>query len=228
MYMRVNIDGAPAYAIAYCFLEAGETVFIENGGMALMSEGIQVNMSTGGGLSKGLMRKAFGGESLIMGAYKAEVSGAWVAASPKYPGDVRPLDLSTTGSLLAQSGALLAFDDRVDVSVRPSSVSSALATRGVTLLKMSGLGIAVIGTYGAISEFDVKDGQSVIVDTGHLVAFSENMDIETGFLGGIVTSAATGEALVSKLHGPGHVYIQTRAEEQLFGWINPQRNQNEK
>ena len=226
--MRVQVDGAPAYAIAYCFLETGETVYIENDGMALMSEGIRVSMSTGGGIGKGLLRKAFGGEGLVMGAYMAEVSGAWVAATPKFPGDVRALDLGKTGPLLAQSGALVAFDDQVDVSVKAGNISSALATRGVTLLKMSGIGVSVIGSYGAISEFDVEYGQSVIVDTGHLVAFSDNMEIETGFLGGMVTSAATGEALVTKLYGPGHVYIQTRAEDQLLGWLNPLREQNKK
>jgi uncharacterized protein (TIGR00266 family) len=224
--MHVTVEGSPAYAIAYCHLAYKETVSIEAGGMALMSDGISTSFNSGGGVIKGLARKALGGESFFLGAYTAEVEGAWVAAAPKFPGDVKALDLAQTGPIMAQSGALLAFDSRVDVSVKAARLASAVATRGLTLLRIHGHGCAVLCSYGAINEFDIAAGQSLVIDTGHLVAYAESMKTELGMLGGAVTSVATGEALVMRIHGPGRVYIQTRAESQLAGWINPMREQN--
>lgn len=224
--MRVTVEGSPAYAVAYCHLQAGETVFLEPDAMAVMSEGVSPGVSSGGSIAKGILRKAFGGESFFLGAYTADVTGAWVAASPKFPGDVSTIDLSHTGPMLAQSGSLVAFDDRVDVSVRASNAGGALATRGLTLLRIAGTGVAVLGSYGAIHSFDILAGQSLTVDTGHLVAFTETVQHQVGFLSDIVTSTATGENLVSRLTGPGTVLVQTRAENQLRSWLNPERQQN--
>lgn len=226
--MRVTVEGSPAYAIAYCHLTAGETVFLEPDAMAVMSDGVQAGASAGGSVAKGLIRKALGGESFFLGAYTAQVTGAWVAATPKFPGDVSALDLASAGPVLAQSGSLVAFDDKVDVTVRAAGISSAVSTRGLTLLRVSGSGTAVLGSYGAIHAFDVQQGQSLTVDTGHLVAFTEGMNHEVGFMSDVVTSTATGEHFVSRLTGPGRLLVQTRAENQLRSWLLPERAQNQR
>lgn len=220
--MHVTVDCSPAYAIAYCHLSFGETVHVEADGMALMSDGITLSSGSGGaGIVKGLARKALGGESFFMGAYRADVQGAWVAISPKYPGDVRAVELDETGPLVARSGSLLAYNDGVDVSVRAAGMHQAVATRGLTLLSITGSGTAVLSSYGAIRDFDVAEGQSLIVDTGHLVAYTGGMKTDLGLLGGVVAATTSGEDLVLRIHGPGKVLIQTRAEKQFASWIAP-------
>lgn len=227
--MRVVVECGPAYAIAYCHLSYNEKVHIEAEGMAFMSDGIEVSAGTGtGGIAKGLMRKAFGGESFFMGEYVARIQGAWVAAAPKYPGDIKDVDLGATGSLVVQSGALLAYADTVKVDVKVSGLSQAIATRGLTLLGVSGSGNVVLCSYGAICEFNVQEGQSMIIDTGHLVAYTATMKADTGMLGNAAVALATGENLVARIHGPGKIYVQTRAESQLTSWLFPDREQNER
>jgi uncharacterized protein (AIM24 family) len=116
--MRVNIQCAPSYALAYCYLEAGESVRAESGAMACMSAGITVKVDTGpGGVAKGIMRKTLGGESFFMGRYTAQVHGAWIALAPKIPGDIAEVDITPERGLMATAGAVLAARrSRSDVS----------------------------------------------------------------------------------------------------------------
>lgn len=224
--MQVNIECGPAYAMAYCHLDMGESVLAESGAMSLMSSGISMSAGTGGGVIKGLARKAFGGESFFMGKYTATVHGAWVALAPKYPGDVVTVDLSKTGDIVAESGSMLGIGNDVELSVVGAGVGNVLMKEGITMLKLSGTGTALLCTYGGVQQFDVGAGQSIVIDTGHMVAYSAGMKTQVGAVAGVSASIASGEGLGMRIEGPGHVWIQTRAETQLMSWLFPDRKQN--
>ncbi len=112
--MRVNVECSPAYAMAYCYLDTGESVIVESGGMTAMSDGLNVQAAALGGAVKGLVRKLAGGESFFMGRYTAATHNAWVAVAPKYPGDIACLTLDGDTTLLAESGSFLASSDTID------------------------------------------------------------------------------------------------------------------
>ena len=73
-----------------------------------------------------------------------------------------------------------------------------------------GAGTVFYNSYGAIKEVAVEPGKELVVDTGHLVAFNEDVDYSIGKVGGIRSLIAGGEGLVMKFRGDGHVWIQTR------------------
>jgi uncharacterized protein (AIM24 family) len=56
----------------------------------------------------------------------------------------------------------------------------------------------------------VHPGKELVVDTGHLVAFTEDVEYTIGKVGGIRSLIAGGEGLVMKFRGSGHVWVQTR------------------
>jgi len=97
---------------------------------------------------------------------------------------------------------------------------------GLTIIKAEGQGNLLVGSYGGIEPFDLQHNQELVVDAGHLVAWSSSVNLQIGPLSGVVSSALTQEFIVGKLTGPGRVYIQTRAEQQLRSWIQPRRRQN--
>jgi uncharacterized protein (TIGR00266 family) len=195
--------------------------------MAALSSGIEVKTGTGGGVTKGLMRKALGGESFFLGRYLAKIHGAWVAVAPKYPGDIITLDVDDSHSYMTQTGSMLALGDGVSMDVRASNLTNILSREGITMLRLHGQGKAVLCSYGGLQHFDLEPGQQMIVDTGHLVAYSDGMSMHAGFLSGFTTAATTGEGLVAQLVGPGEVFMQTRAEAQLRNWLIPERAQND-
>jgi len=225
--VQVSIRHRPAYSLAYVSLDAGEKVFVERGAMAIMSGGIHVKASLGGTKVKSAFaRQVVGNEGFVFSVYEAELSGAWIGLSPPRPGDVEVLEVSGDG-FLVQSGSLLCYSEGVDVSLRYGGVRSVVMQEGVAYVRISGEGTAVCASYGAIERIDIGPGESLIVDTGHLVAFSESLDFMFGPLSSITTAALSGEGIVAKFTGPGVVYVQTRAEKDFRSWIAPERGQND-
>lgn len=195
--------------------------------MAAMSAGVSVSAGLGpGGVTKAVLRKQLGGESFFMTRYSSSIHGAWVALAPKYPGDVEHSPLDGERALLIQSGSLLAVSSGVSIDVRWAGMRSIAMREGSMLLKVAGEGDVLMSSYGGIQRFELAEGEQMIVDTSHLVAFSEDISFKIGPLGGVGVAALSGEGIVAKMTGPGLVYIQTRAETGLRGWLFPQSEQS--
>lgn len=226
--MRISIDCKPSYSVATVVLDANEAVSCESGAMAYMSSGLEASGSMQGGVVRSLMRKSFGDESFFMAKYTARVHGAWVALAPKYPGDIDVINLDGNREYFVEAGASLGHGQNVVIDVKYAGVRSIALREGATVLKASGHGPMIICSYGAIQKFTLGYGENIIVDTGHLVAWSADMGMRFGPLSGIVTSQVTGEGLVGELTGPGEVWVQTRAESSIKDWIFPDRAQNKR
>jgi uncharacterized protein (TIGR00266 family) len=225
--MDVRLTCSPSYTLAYCHLAASEVVMVEAGAMAAMSAGVRTSGSVGpGGIGKAVMRKALGGEGFFMARYQAELEGAWVAVAPRYPGDIAAERITPDAGMLIEQGSLLAVSQGLSVDVKYAGVRNIVLQEGVTLLRVSGDGDLLAGTYGGLQRFVLGDGEQVIVDTGHLVGFSDTVKTKIHMLGGAATSVVSGEGLVGVITGPGVVLMQTRAEQALRSWLFPDRSQN--
>jgi len=225
--MQIDIQCSPSYAIAYCFLEAGEKLRAESGSMALMSTGLDVSVDAGpGGIAKGLMRKGLAKESFFMTTYTARVHGAWVAVAPKYPGDLHVVDVAeATGGMFVESGSLLALSGGLADDVRFAGLGNIAMHEGATMQRVHGDGKLLLATYGGMQRFELADGESLIIDTGHIVAMSDQLrrSMRVGPLAGLVKAKLSGEGLVAELTGPGVLLAQTRAEAGLRSWLFPER-----
>lgn len=225
--MEISLRHQPSYTIAYVMLDGGERVFVERHALAAMSSGVSAKATAGGtGVGRALLRSAFGGEDFIFTCYQAELYDAWIAVAPAYPGDIAVLDIDGTAPMLLQTGSLLAYSDGVDVGMRAGGVRSIVMQEGLAFLRAGGVGSAVISSYGAIEQLAVGDGEHLVVDTGHLVGFSESMPWRLEMLGSAATAALSGEGIVARFEGPGTVILQTRAERELRSWLLPERQQN--
>jgi uncharacterized protein (TIGR00266 family) len=226
--MQVKIRCRPAYSLGYVTLDLGEELFVERRAMAVMSGGLSVRATTGGGVGRALVRKVAGGETIVYTCFRAELADAWVAVSPAFPGDVEVVDLYTHAPMLVQSGSVLAYGAGVQTSVRYGGVRGVVLQEGVTFIRLAGEGLALVSSYGAIETFTLGDGEQLVVDTGHLVGFTESMGFEVGPLGSLQTAALSGEGLVARFTGPGEVLIQSRAEQELRSWLLPDRQHNQR
>ncbi|HQP07454.1 MAG TPA: AIM24 family protein, partial [Anaerolineaceae bacterium] len=101
--MRYAITGTVMQSLEV-LLEPGESMFTESGGMAWMSDGIEMNTNTKGGLMAGLGR-ALAGESLFMTTYTSRISGAMITFTPEAPGVVLPMQLAPNQVIIAQKDA---------------------------------------------------------------------------------------------------------------------------
>ena len=87
------------------------------------------------------------------------------------------------------------------------------------LIRASGTGDLWFNTFGALVPVDV-DGEYV-VDTGHIVAFTEGLDYRVASVGGYKSLFFSGEGLVCRFSGRGRVWIQTRRIGAFASWVFP-------
>jgi uncharacterized protein (AIM24 family) len=69
---------------------------------------------------------------------------------------------------------------------------------------------------------ELGPGESLRIDTGHVVAFEESVTFAVQKVGGWKSTIFSGEGLVVNLTGPGKVMMQTRSQQSFLGWLIPQ------
>ncbi|HLN94181.1 MAG TPA: AIM24 family protein, partial [Flavobacterium sp.] len=81
---------------------------------------------------------------------------------------------------------------------------------GFIMQKLEGDGLAFIHAGGMLSKRELAPGEVLKVDTGCIVGFTQHVDYDIEFIGGIKNSLFGGEGLFfATLRGPGTVYIQS-------------------
>jgi uncharacterized protein (TIGR00266 family) len=217
--MKTEIFYAPSYSLAVLSLAQGEKIQAESGAMVSMTEGVDMQTSTKGGVMKGLKRSVLGGESLFINTFTAE-RDAQISMAPPFPGDVRQMRLEQE-TMYLQSGSYMASTGDIQIDTKWGGGKMFFSGEGFFLLKMTGTGDLLISSYGAIHEITLEPGQKLIVDTGHVVAFGEGVGYEVHKVGGWKQTILSGEGLVVHLTGPGRALLQTRSAHAMAGWLAP-------
>lgn len=217
--MNVNVEHRPSYALGIIDLAAGESVRAETGAMVSMSSNIGVQSDMQGGIFKSAMRKVLGGESFFVNTFTAQGSPGTVTVAPSLPGDITTLSLA--GEMYVQSGSFLAGEQGVDVDIKWGGARSFFSSEGLFLLRLSGRGQVLLSSFGAIREIVLEGGSSMIIDTGHIVAFDSHLDWNVKKVSGLVTSVLSGEGLVAEFAGEGKVWLQTRSDQAFLDWLLP-------
>ena len=194
-------------------LDPGEAVRAEAGAMLYITDGVEIQTSTGGGIFKGLKR-VFSGETFFITSFLYNGSGKGVAAfAAPYPGKIIPLDLKQfNGSVLVQRDGFLCAAAGIEIEVAFTKRLGAglFGGEGFILQRLQGNGLAFVHAGGTVVRRDLKQGESLRVDTGCLVALSETVDYDINFIGGVRNALFGGEGLfLATLRGPGTVFLQS-------------------
>lgn len=213
-------------------LDPNETAIAESGSFMMMDDGIQMATIFGDGsqqqsgffgklMSAG--KRLLTGESLFMTAFtnvgydKRRVS----FASP-YPGKIIPLDLQVLGTIICQKDAFLCAAKGVSVGI---ALQRKLGTglfggEGFIMQKLEGDGMAFMHAGGHVFERTLAPGELLKVDTGCVVAYTQQVDFDIQFVGGIRNTIFGGEGLFfATLRGPGKVWLQTLPVSRLASRI---------
>ena len=76
--------------------------------------------------------------------------------------------------------------------------------------------------YGALDRRMLAPGETITVDSGHLVAYDEGIQISARKAAkGLVRTGKTGEDRVFDVTGPGEVTTQSRNPDEFVEWIIP-------
>ncbi len=210
--MKATVEFDPSYAMLTVDLAPGEAIKAEPGAMVLQ-EGVEMQTGTGGGGLFGGFRRMLGGESFFVNTFTAQASGGQVSLAPNSPGDIGSFDLHPGTNLFVQSGSFLACTENVQMDSQFQGFKGFFSGESLFFIRVystEGSGTVYYNSYGAIKKVPVQPGSELVVDTGHLVAFSDDVDYSIGKVGGIRSLIAGGEGLVMKFRGNGHVWVQSR------------------
>ena len=214
-------------------LDPQEAVVAEAGSFMMMDSGITMDTIFGDGSNqnKGVLGKIFSagkrvltGESLFMTAFlnsdrvKKKVS----FASP-YPGKIVPIDLTQYGGkFICQKDAFLCAAKGVSVGIEFSKRlgRGLFGGEGFIMQKLEGDGMAFVHAGGTLARKELAAGEVLKVDTGCIVGFTQEVDYDIEFVGGIKNTIFGGEGLFfATLRGPGVVYIQSLPFSRLAGKV---------
>lgn len=205
-------------------LDPRETVVAEAGAMMMMDNSISMETIFGDGSSKGgsgflgklgsSAKRVLTGESLFMTAFTNEgVIKQKVSFAAPYPGKILAIDLRKLGGkLICQKDSFLCCAKGISVGIAFTKKLSSgfFGGEGFILQKLEGNGLAFIHAGGTIVKKTLMPGETIKIDTGCLVAMTQNVHYDIQFVGGIKNSLFGGEGLFfATLTGPGDVWIQS-------------------
>ena len=172
---------------------------------------------------KGLKRSLLGGESFFINTFTATQEGDQIGLAPPLPGDMAHWPLAGPDRLPPVRG-LRGLQRRRRGRHRVGRLEDLLQQRGPD--RPQGLRHRATSSCRPTAPSTRSTwwpGQSYIVDTGHMVGWSDGVTYEvTKSGGGWKSTLLGGEGLICKLTGPGRIYLQTRSPQDFIGWLVPQ------
>ncbi|KAB2888111.1 MAG: TIGR00266 family protein [Burkholderiaceae bacterium] len=204
-------------------LDPGEAAIGEAGSMMFMDAGIGMDTVFGDGSANqgGFFGKLLGagkrlvtGESLFTTVYTNNApSKQRVAFAAPYPGKILPMDLHQLGgTLICQKDAFLCAARGVSLGIAVQQKLSVgfFGGEGFIMQKLDGDGLAFVHAGGTVVKRELAPGQTLLVDTGCVVAYTPSVNFEIQYVGKVKTALFGGEGLFfAKLTGPGTVWLQS-------------------
>ncbi len=218
--MKIELRHQPAFAVARLYLDRGEQVRAESGAMTAMTEGVQIEAHMDGGFLKALKRKALGGDSFFVTTYTASGDGGWVDVTNYLPGDIAVVTVESGKGIAVTRGSRLGHESGVEMDTKWGGARNLFGGEGGFVARMTGQGQVVVAAYGALDQHVLEAGTSIIVDSGHLVAYDDSLQMELKAAGGgIMNAVKSGEGIIVKMTGPGRVWTQSRNPNALVTWL---------
>ena len=196
--MRYEIQGE-TLPVVICYLDGGEKMITEGGGMSWMSPNMKMETTTNGG-------------------------NGMIAFASCFPGSIKAFEIGPGQEMVFQKSAFLASEAGVELSVffNKKFSSGLFGGEGFVMQKVTGRGTVFVEFDGHVVEYELRDDQEIVVDTGHLAAMTASCQMEIKSVPGVKNMLFGGEGIFNTvIHGPGKVWLQTMPISNVAGAFRP-------
>lgn len=209
--------------VLICYPDVGQILKTERGAMTWMSPNMKMSTNAKGGAG-GILGRVVTGESIFLNEYKPEGGPGMIAFASSFPGSILPFHVTPGNDIIVQKKGFLAMENQLKLSVAFQKKLGAgfFGGEGFIMQRVSGEGMVFLEIDGALIEYELQAGQSLVVNTGYVAAYTGNctMDIQT--VKGVGNVLFGGEGLFNTvITGPGHVYLQSMPIYGVANAINP-------
>ena len=209
--MHIALRHSPAYTIARVTLDANESIRVESGAMVARSSNVELTSKMEGGLLKSLKRAVMAGDSFFMSTVTAGATGGWVDLALGLPGDIIHLLITPESPWVLTRSAWLASGNDVAIDSKWAGFGNLFGGEGGFVVIAQGQGEVVLNCYGALDIHDLAAGETLVIDSGHLVALQSTVTATLSKASsGWMNTIKSGEGLVFNVSGPGRIYAQSR------------------
>ncbi|MBO4358534.1 MAG: TIGR00266 family protein [Erysipelotrichaceae bacterium] len=204
-------------------LDQGETVVTQSGAMAWADTDIQMSTNAEGGLLKSIGR-AFSGASLMFVKHTAVRDESKITFSASFPGTIREFMVDADHEYIAQKSAFLVAQEgvQIDATINKNFWAGLLGGEGFVLQKFSGEGLLLAEIDGSVVELDLKPGEQIKIETGHVALFDASVQYDVESVKGFKNIFFGGQGLfLTTLTGPGKVWLQTLTAQDMAQKLIP-------
>jgi uncharacterized protein (TIGR00266 family) len=192
--------------------------------MIRASSNIDIDVTTGsrgkGGILGGLGR-LLTGDTFFLSTYGVnDDRPGEVGLAPTHMGEVREVNVSSDEAWLCAGGSFLGAASTLTLDTRFQGLRGLLGGESLSLLRVSGSGSLLVSALGMLTGMNV-DGE-LIVDTGHVVAFTEGLSYQIDKVGGgWINTWLSGEGFVMRFSGNGRIILQSHNPTRLGQQLGP-------
>jgi uncharacterized protein (AIM24 family) len=195
--MQYKIHGTITQTLDF-LLSQGETLLTESTGIAWMRGDVRVEMAAQSNPPKGLGKKT-SPEAVSKVTYTCYSPKCLVVLSPELPANVVDVTLTDQQGLICQKPAFLCAHGNVEIVPFYQQKLSPAFGEGFILYQVFGPGTAFLQAHGEVREYELRQGEVIRVDPGHVIGFEPTVNF------GIIEE----DLILAVLSGPGRVWFQT-------------------
>ncbi|MGA2504812.1 MAG: TIGR00266 family protein [Anaerolineales bacterium] len=192
-------------------LQPNQVVFSDAGGMSWMTTTVNMSTKASGGLG-GMLKRAVSGASAFIVDFNATGAAGQAAFSTDFPGKVLPIELDAGQSVIMHKHAFLCAEKSVtlDVFFTRKLGTGFFGGEGFILQKLTGPGMTFAELDGDAVEYNLKQGEQMKVEPGHVAMFESSVSFDIQMIKGITNVLAGGEGLfLATLTGPGRIWLHS-------------------
>ncbi len=230
--LKYDIEGH-ILQIALVHLQPGQEIYAEAGKMIYKSATVEwTTRMSGNSIGDkiiGAFKRKLMGESLFFTHFQATAGAGEVGFAGHYPGKIQVFDLPPGQTIMVQRDGFLFAQSTVslDIALVRRLGAGLLGGEGFILQKLTGPGLVFVHAGGDHVDFTLAPGETLQVQTGHLVAFEPTVNYDIQMVGSIRTALFGGEGLfLTTLTGPGRVILQSMTLERLRHELAPGEHQH--
>lgn len=201
-------------------LGPGESIWGEGGHLVWKSSSVSLTARMRGGLLRAIERALTGASFFVLEVQgPGEVDFAGFA-----PGRIVEVALDGSRGILAEHRSFLAAESGVEYDARLVGLGFGwLGGEGLLMARLYGSGRVFLHAIGDAIMLDLKPGESVDVEAGHVLAFEDGMRVTVRRVGGLRTMLFGEEGLwFAHVEGPGRVWLRTLSRQQMIMGLMPE------
>ncbi len=200
----------------------GEAIYCESDAMAMMDDALELSATTRGGIGEGLKRALLLGESFFLQKIETARGPGSCLLAPAFCGGLKVIDLERGQRVMVGDRSFVACAAGVEIRRSFQRLGQAFfgQTGGLIIMSAEGKGQLAVAGKGKIATVKCSPANPLTVDAGHVVAWDGNLGYEItlktgrrrarGMASTLANSAFSGEGIVLRFTGEGHIHICSR------------------